>query len=172
MVAPVGIKFALLVVDRKTRYNFVLPLQDCKSISITNALQKLKVMDGKLPQIMYTDFDPKLLSKTVTNWYHNNDGMIMAAPPEQQHQNGLAERTWKSISQMARAYINNKQMSKSYWYWAIKHASRIQNILPLKYNDEYATPYEMVFKDKPDYCQLIRLFSTVYFSHSKDNTKA
>ena len=172
MVAPVGIKFALLVVDRKTRYNFVLPLQDCKSISITNALQKLKVMDGKLPQIMYTDFDPKLLSKTVTNWYHNNDGMIMAAPPEQQHQNGLAERTWKSISQMARAYINNKQMSKSYWYWAIKHASRIQNIFPLKYNDEYATPYEMVFKDKPDYCQLIRLFSTVYFSHSKDNTKA
>ncbi len=29
----------------------------------------------------------------------------------------------------------------------------------------------MVLKDKPDYRQLIRLFLTVYFSHSKDNTK-
>ena len=171
-VAPGGIKFALLVVDRKTRYSFVLPLQDCKSVSITNALQRLKVMAGKLPRIMYTDFDPKLLSKTVTNWYLDNDGMILAAPPEQQHQNGLVERTWQTISQMARAYINDKQMPKSYWYWAIKHASRIHNIFPVKYNDKYTTPYEMVYKDKPDYRQLIRLFSTVYFSHSKDNTKA
>ncbi len=136
-VAPGGIKFVLLIVDRKTRYNFVLPLQDCKSISITKARQKLKVMAGKLPRLMYTDFDPKLLSKTVASWYHENDDMILAAPPEQQHQNGLVERTWQIISKMARAYINDKQMPKSYWYWAIKHASRIQNIFPVKYNDEY-----------------------------------
>ena len=42
---------------------------------------------------MYTDFDPKLLSKTVTSWYNKNMGMILAAPPEQQQQNGLAEHT-------------------------------------------------------------------------------
>ena len=29
----------------------------------------------------------------------------------------------------------------------------------------------MVFKEKPDYRQLLCLFSTIYFSHSKDNTK-
>ena len=40
-VAPGGIKFALLVVDCKTRYNFVLPLTDCKSATIIKALQKL-----------------------------------------------------------------------------------------------------------------------------------
>ncbi len=32
-VAPGGIKFALLIVDRKTRYNFVLPLTDWKNIN-------------------------------------------------------------------------------------------------------------------------------------------
>ena len=71
---------------------------------------------------------------------------------------------------MARAYINDKQMPKAYWYWAMKYASRIQNIFPIKYNNKYTT-HELVFKDKPDYRQLLRLFSTVYFLHSKDNTK-
>ena len=78
-VAPGGIKFALIIVDHKTRYNFVL-----------------------------------LLSNAVSDWYHQNDSIILAAPPEQQHQNGLVERTWKTISQMARAYINDKQMPKSF----------------------------------------------------------
>ena len=170
-VAPGGIKFALLIVDRKTRYNFILPLTNCKSTTIISALQKLKTMAGKLPRILYTDFDPKLLSSTVTTWYHKNMGIILAAPPEQQQQNGLAERTWRTISQMARAYINDKQMPKSFWYWAIKHASKIQNIFPIKHDNQFTTPYELVFKTKPDYCQLIRLFSTVYFTHTKDNTK-
>ena len=93
-MAPGGIKFALLIVDRKTRYNFILPLQDCKSTSIITALQQLKTMAGKLPRIMYTDFDPKLLLKMVCSWYHKNMGIILAATPEQQQQqNGLAKQT-------------------------------------------------------------------------------
>ncbi len=50
-------------------------------------------MTGKLPRLVCTDFDPKLLSKNVTTWYHKNQGLILAAPPEQQHHNGLAEYT-------------------------------------------------------------------------------
>ena len=65
-VAPGALKFALMVVDRKTRYNYCLPLTDCKSTTITNKLQKLKVIAGKVPKLIYTDIDPKLLSKTVT----------------------------------------------------------------------------------------------------------
>ncbi len=67
-VAPGGIKSALIIVDRKTRYNFVLPLQNCKSVTIIKALQKLKTMAGKLPRILYTDFDPKLLSNYNLNF--------------------------------------------------------------------------------------------------------
>ena len=171
-VAPGGIKYALVIVDRKTRYNFVQPLKDCKSTSIITALQQLKVMAGKLPRILYTDFDPKLLSKSITEWYNTNNGILLAAPPEQQHQNGLVERTWQTLSKMARSFITDKQMPKSFWFWAIKHASRIHNIFPVKYKNKYTTPHELVFKKRPDYRQLFRLFSTAYFSHTKDNTKS
>lgn len=53
----------------------------------------------------------------------------------------------------------------------MKHASRIQNIFPVKFDNILTTPYELVYKSKPDYRQLFRLFSTAYFSHHKDNTK-
>ena len=170
-VAPGGIKFALIIVDRKTRYNYVFPLTDCKSTTIIATLQLLKVSAGKLPRLLYTDFDPKLLSKKVTTWYNSQNGMILAAPPEQQDQNGLVKRTWQTISTMARAFINDKQMPRSFWFCAIKHASRVQNIFPIKYEDKLTTSHELVYKTKPDYRQLFRLFSTTYFSHHKDNTK-
>ena len=41
-IAPGSIKFALLVVDRKTQNNFILPLHNCKSTTNTSALQNYK----------------------------------------------------------------------------------------------------------------------------------
>ncbi len=100
-VAPGGIKFALVVVDCKIRYNFVFPLTDCKSTTLINTHQKLKVTAGKLPQTLYSDFDPKLLSSKITAWYHSQNGIILAAPLEQHHQNRLVERTWQTLPNMA-----------------------------------------------------------------------
>ena len=107
-VAPGGVKFAPILVDRKTRYTFVYPLTDCKSMTITDTLKQIKVVAGKLPRKLYTDFDPKLLSKKITTWYTNHNNIILAAPPEQQYQNGLVKRTWQKLSRMGRAYINDK----------------------------------------------------------------
>ena len=92
-VAPGGIKFTMAIVNQKPRYNFVFPLTNCRSSTIIETLQKLQVCAGKLPKILYTDFDPKLLSQKITTWYNTHNGMILVAPPEQHHQNGLVERT-------------------------------------------------------------------------------
>ena len=62
-------------------------------------------------------------------------------------------------------------MPRSYWYWAIRHADRVHNIFPVKNEQKITTPYELVYDELPDYHQLIRPFSTIYFSHSKDGAK-
>ena len=62
-------------------------------------------------------------------------------------------------------------MPRSYWYWAVKHASRVQNVFPLKFDGQLTTSHELVYKSKPDYRQLFCLFSTTFFSHHKDNNK-
>ena len=51
-------------------------------------------MAGKLPTRFFTDFDTKILSEAVTEFCADNDSLLLAVPPDQQHQNGLVERTW------------------------------------------------------------------------------
>ena len=119
VVAPGGIKFALIIVDRETRYTYVLPLKNCQSQSIITVLKQLMIMAGKLPTSLYTDLDTKLLSSSVLTFCTEHDTMIIAAPSEQQNQNGLVKRTWQTLSQMARAFVTDKHMPRSYWFWAI-----------------------------------------------------
>ena len=73
---------------------------------------------------------------------------------------------------MVQSYVNDKLMPRFFYFWAIRHASRIQNIFPIKMNDHLTTPHELVYKTKPDYRQLFHLFSTAFFTHTKDNVKA
>ena len=71
---------------------------------------------------------------------------------------------------MARAFVNDKYMPRSYWFWAIRHAARVHNIFPIRHNDTITTHHELVYHTKPDYRQLFRLFYTAYFSHTKNGT--
>jgi hypothetical protein len=64
---------------------------------------------------------------------------------------------------MARAYVTNMQMQRTYWFWALRHATQVSNYIPCKVNEELATPFELVHGVKLDYRVLFRLFSTVYF---------
>ena len=128
-------------------------------------------MAGKLPTSLYTDFDSKLLSSSVLTFCAQHNTMVIAAPSEQQNQNGLVERTWQTLSHMARAFVTDKHMPRSYWFWAIRHAARVHNIFPIKFENKITTHHELVYGSKPDYRQLFRLFSTAYFSHTKDGTK-
>ena len=51
-------------------------------------------MAGKLPIRFFTDFDGKLLSEAVTEFCADNNSLLLAAPPDQQHQNDLLKRAW------------------------------------------------------------------------------
>lgn len=72
---------------------------------------------------------------------------------------------------MARAFAKDKKMPRSFWFWTIWHAARVHNIFPVTHAKTLTIHHEMVYNNKPDYCQLFRLFSTAYFSHTKDGTK-
>jgi hypothetical protein len=69
---------------------------------------------------------------------------------------------------MAWAYITNMQMPRTYWFWALGHATQVVNYLPRKVNNKLTTPFELVHGVKPDYRMLFCLFSTVYFKVQQD----
>ena len=96
---------------------------------------------------------------------------IHAAPSGWQNENGLAERAWQTTIAMARLYITDMQMPCTYWFWALHHATQVDNYLPCKVKGKLTTPSELVHGVKPVYCMLFRLFSTIYFKVQRDGAR-
>ena len=169
-IAPGGIRYVLLLVDRKNQFPIERPLQSMASSHIIRQLKYIKATYGRLPTTIYTDFDNKLLSKDVVTYCNSHNSKLLACPHSQQSQNGLCERQWQTLQRMARSYLSDMRMPRSFWYWAIRHSNRVSNMIPVKLNDKLTTPHELVYNTKLDYRMLFRLFSTTYFSRHKDGT--
>ncbi len=69
---------------------------------------------------------------------------------------------------MARAYLTDKQMPCSYWFFAITHAAWMMNAIPGKFRDHLALPFLLVHGVGHDERTWIPLFSLCYFYHEKD----
>ena len=85
--------------------------------------------------------------------------------------NGLSERTWRTIIQMARAFITEKQVGREIWYFAVRHAAMILNQVPGRLGLKLTTPFELVHNSKPDSKTWFELFTIRYFNHETDNAK-
>ena len=60
-------------------------------------------------------------------------------------------------------------MPKCYWYWAMSRAVMIMNYLTVTVAGITTSSHELVYRVKPDYRILFRLFSMGYFKHPKDS---
>ena len=157
-----GIKYALLLIDKKTRKCYIYGLTNMK-ISIKNALQKF-VNDVQVkPKLIRTDFDKRLMGGAARQYLDEQKIRVEAAPPKRQHQNGLVERRWQSILTMARNWLRNELLPSKFWFFAIKRGCEIMNILPTKHEEgKISTPYENVHNTKVDYRQLFPIFKKAY----------
>ena len=104
-------------------------------------------------------------------WILENKSKVIAAPANRQSSNGLVERTWRTIVQMARAYITEKQVGREFWYYAIRHAALMLNQIPGRLGRKLTTPFELVHNVKPDSRTWFQLFSVGYFDHERDATE-
>lgn len=123
------------------------------------------------PKLIRTDFDNKLICGKVATYLLDQQIKIEAAPPYRQHQNGLVERQWQSILAMSRNWLKSSMLPTKYWYFAVKRAVEISNIMPTKHKSKITTPYKLVYNKKPDYRVLIPMFSIAYIQQHRQNNK-
>jgi transposase InsO family protein len=145
-----GAKYCAMLVDKATRYVWVYALQSLTHESITKIFSDFRNDAGALPKRVYTDFDSKIIAGPTEQWLASNHCTVRAAPGGRQHQNGLVERAWQTATCMARSYITDMQMPRTYWYWAIRHAVHVMNYFPCHVNGLSTTPFELVYGVKPD----------------------
>ena len=125
-----------------------------------------------MPKRFHADFDKKLIGGKALKWILSNKSNIIAAPAGRQSSNGLAERTWRTIITMARAFITEKQVGREFWYYAIRHSAMMINQVPGRLGRKLTTPYELVHGTKPQSETWFELFSVGYFNHQTDNAES
>ena len=99
-----GVKYALYIVDRATRYKAIYPLTNLS----TDILQQIKNFCndfGQTPRQFISDCDHKLFAEDIQKYLTEQNSRINSAPEGKQRQNSLAERSWRSILRMARGWI-------------------------------------------------------------------
>jgi hypothetical protein len=98
-----GFCYALILVDRATRYNWVYDLMDLSSDSILSALRYFKTDAGSYACCFRLDCDAKLFGMRIREHLINNDSNIVAAAAGCQLANGLVESHWEVMVHMSRA---------------------------------------------------------------------
>ena len=164
-----GARYTLLLVDKATRFKFVFGLTNLTT-SLLTAMKRFIMLSGVKPKLICTDFDSKLIGGEVESYLLDQQIHIEASPPYRQHQNGLVERHWQSILSMSRNWLRSSMLPTKYCFFAVKRAIEISNIMPTKHKNKVTTPYELVYKRKPDFRQLFPQFSIAYIrQHRQDN---
>ena len=163
-----GVRYCLMAVDKSTRFKFCYGLKNLTS-SLHEAIRSFLIDCGKKPTLIRTDFDTKLIGGETQKILTDAGIRIEAAPPRRQHQNGLVERAWQTIVSMARNWMTSARLPAKYWYFAVKRACEVMNILPIKRFDQITTPFEAVYDKKVDYRVLFPLFSVAYIKQDTAN---
>lgn len=88
--------------------------------------------------------------------------------PYSPHQNGTAERTWRTVFEMARCMLIESKLPKWLWTYAVQTAAIIHNRC---YNRRVGqTPYYMLTRKKPDLSKM-KTFGSECYAYKYDKKK-
>lgn len=143
-----GNRYIISFIDDHSRYAKVYFMKR-KSESLDKF--KLFVAEFGLPKALRSDNAKEYFTKQMTEFLvEKHVGMQQqSSAPYSPHQNGVAERYWRTINDMARTMLNHASLPASFWVRAVETAVYLRNRL-LTAAVAGKTPYEMLYKKKPN----------------------
>jgi hypothetical protein len=165
-----GFKFALVFVDCATHYTWTFDLKSLQHNDIQAAFLAFCDEAGSFACQFQCNCDEKLFSSAVRSFLHLNHSSIATSPAGRQSLNSLVESHWKIMVHMSRAYLTEKQMPWTFWYYAIKHSAWMMNMILGKYRGKLVSPFMLVHGIHPDPRPWLTLFLICYFHHEKDSS--
>ena len=153
-----GNKYALTFIDDFTRMIFIYFIS-CKSqVKEKFMIFKSYVENqtGMKIKALRTDNGTEFVNKELSNFLSIEGIQHQTTVPYCPQQNGVAERTNRSIIEKARSLLSGSNLSKAYWEDAVGTAVYLKNRSPHRslHGD---TPYERWHGEKPDLSHL-RIF--------------
>ncbi len=122
-----GFKYALIFVDRASCYNWCFGLKSLHHKDILAAFLAFCAKAGRLAKQFCCDCNKKLFGGNICPFLHMNHSPIVASLAGRKSANGLVESYWKTMVQIAQAYLTKKQMPRLFWYYTIEHSAQCVN---------------------------------------------
>ena len=88
--------------------------------------------------------------------------------PHSPHQNGTAERGWRTLFEMARCLLINAKIPKQFWTYAVGMAAYIRNRCYLRRTKQ--TPFYYFTGNKPNISNM-HLFGSICYGYENDKSK-
>ena len=165
-----GHKYAINFIDDYSRLIKVYTLE--KKSDALKALQRFIAEVGQ-PQEMSleikkigairSDNGGEYTSKQFEQFCLNNGIKRELTIPHTPEQNGVAERAWRTIAEMARAMLKEKSLDPSWWGRAFITAAYIRNRCLSSALPDGVTPYERFTGQKPDLSNIHVFGCKVYY---------
>lgn len=114
--------------------------------------QHLMMMNSPIVKGLRADGAGEYVCSTLKDWFNPKGIVHEITTPKSLESNGKAERLHRTLMDSERCIMASFtfKLKHNIWAEAMNTANRIRNRLSCKSSNEYCTPYEMIFKMKPD----------------------
>lgn len=167
-IAKDGFKYAASFTDDYSGMVFPYFLkQKSDAVRATGAFLRDTAEHGTVKRLR-TDNGTEYVNKDFESIMISNKIVHETSAPYSPHQNGTAERNWRTLFEMARCLLFEADLPKFLWTYAVMHAAYIRNRCYSK--RLRMTPYEALTGEKPNLKDLHLFGSECYayeFKHKK-----
>lgn len=146
--------YYIVLIDDASRFITVdfLKTKDQASQKVKNYLTYLRTQ-GRNPKAMRTDRGKEFINDQLSPWCRERGIEVQTTAPYSPSQNGVAERSNRTLVELARAMIKAQDLPEFLWEPAVKHAAYLRNRSATRTIKD-KTPYELWHGKKPDVSHL------------------
>ena len=167
-----GSRYHVSFIDDYSRYTFVYFMKNKNKV-----LEKFKEfhtyamnVTGRPIKILRSDNGGEYSSKEFESFLKKNGIVHQLSVPYNSAQNGVAERMNRTIVESTQSILSHVQMPNEFWAEVVNTSVYVQNGSPTT-SLSGITPYECLFRKKPDVSNL-RVFRCVAYVHIPNNQRS
>ena len=137
-----------LMVDAYSRYIWIIPTKNLTSQALQRAVTTLRTDTGRYPEHLHSDNGSEYRSAQTNLFCLDRSIAQTFSAPNHHDENGVAERTQRSIWEIARTMMYDASAPPEFWEYALTYAVFTKNVTLSKKND-WCSAHERIFMSRP-----------------------
>jgi hypothetical protein len=139
-----GSRYIIMATDDFSRYRkvgFAKTKPEGAKITM-NLIREFAGEAGSYAEWIRCDNGTDINVGDIRDWCHPHGVKVDSSPANSPAQNGVAERSFRTIMTKARSAMTDMAIPQTFWNWIFEAAVHVTNITASKANNNSVTPYE------------------------------